>query len=104
MYAVIETGGKQYRVTDGERLTVEKLEGEIGSKLTLGKVLLVADGDKVTLGKPTVAGAKVEATVLSQDRTQKVRVVKFKRRTGYHHRIGHRQSVTTLRVEKISLA
>ena len=79
-------------------------DAKAGDKLSLGKVLLVADGDKVTVGKPTVAGAAVEATVLAQRRGTRVRAEKFKRRTGQYHRQGHRQYMTTLKIEAISLA
>ena len=104
MYAIIETGGKQFRVAANETINVEKLAAKAGDKLSLDKVLLVADGDKVTVGKPTVAGAKVEATVLSQRRGTRVLAEKFKRRTGEYHHRGHRQYITTLKIETISLA
>jgi len=103
MYAVIETGGKQYRVAQNDRLTVEKIEAKAGSMVELSKVLMVADGDKITLGKPTVAGAKVTAKVVSQQRGKKLRIAKFVRRGGYYNRMGHRQDLTTLTIEKISL-
>ena len=103
MYAIIETGGKQFRVTANDKINVEKLAGKAGEKLTLEKVLLVADGDAVTVGKPTVAGAKVQATVVAQTRGSRTRVVKYKKRTGEHNRQGHRQSLTTLKIDTISL-
>lgn len=104
MYAIIATGGKQFRVAAQDTINVERLDGKAGDKLTLDKVLLVADGDKVTLGKPTVAGAKVQATVVAQKRGTRVRAEKFKRRTGQYHRRGHRQAITTLKIESIALA
>jgi large subunit ribosomal protein L21 len=104
MYAIIETGGKQFRVAANDTINVEQIEAKAGDKLTLEKVLLVADGDAVTVGKPTVSGAKVAATVLSQRRGTRVRAEKFKRRTGEYHRHGHRQYLTTLKIEGISLA
>jgi large subunit ribosomal protein L21 len=104
MYAIIETGGKQFRVAANDTITVEKLDAKTGDKLSIDKVLLVADGDAVTVGKPTVGGAKVQATVVSQKRGTRVRAEKFKRRTGEYHRHGHRQYLTTLKIETISLA
>jgi large subunit ribosomal protein L21 len=103
MYAIIETGGKQFRVTANDTITVEKLDAKTGDKLSLGKVLLVADGDKVTVGKPVVGGASVSATVVAQKRGTRVRAEKFKRRTGQYHRQGHRQYMTTVKIEAISL-
>ena len=103
MYAVIETGGKQYRVAENDRLTVEKIDAKAGSTIELSKVLLIADGDKITMGKPTLSGAKVTAKVVSQQRGKKLRIAKFVRRGGYFNRMGHRQSLTTLTIEKISI-
>lgn len=104
MYAIIETGGKQYRVAANDILHLEKLTGKTGDTLTLDKVLLVADGDTLHTGKPTVSGAKVTAKVLAQRRGAHVRTSKFKRRGGYFNRMGHRQALTTLKIEKIALA
>jgi large subunit ribosomal protein L21 len=103
MYAVIETGGKQYRVAANDRLTVEKIDAKAGDVIELSKVLMVADGDKITLGKPTLAGAKVTAKVVSQQRGKKLRIAKFIRRGGYFNRMGHRQDLTTLAIEKITI-
>jgi large subunit ribosomal protein L21 len=103
MYAVIETGGKQYRVAENDRLTVEKINAEAGSTIELSKVLLVVNGDSITMGKPTVTGAKVTAKVLSQQKGKKLRIAKFVRRGGYFNRMGHRQELTTLAIEKISI-
>lgn len=103
MYAVIETGGKQYRVAENDRLTVEKIDAKAGSMVELSKVLMVANGDIITLGKPTVSGAKVMAKVISQQRGKKLRIAKFIRRGGYFNRMGHRQDLTTLTIEKISV-
>jgi large subunit ribosomal protein L21 len=102
MYAVIETGGKQYRVAEKDILTVERLAGKAGDSVEIAKVLLVADGDKISVGKPALSGAKVTAKVISQPRGHKLRVAKFKRRGGYFNRVGHRQELTTLSIEKIS--
>ena len=104
MYAVVETGGKQYRVAAKDKLTVEKLPAKAGDTVQFDRILLLADGDAIHVGKPTVAGAKVTAKVLAQDKEKRVRAEKFKRRGGYYRRVGHRQSVTTLLIEAISLA
>ena len=101
MYAIIESGGKQYRAEPGRMLKLEKLEGEKGSQVELTKVLLVADGDKVTVGSPTVAGARVVSEIVRQGRGPKISVFKFKRRKKYRRHIGHRQSLTTVRVKEI---
>lgn len=103
MYAIIETGGKQYRVTAKDKINVEKLAGKEGDKLTLDKVLLVADGDTVTVGKPTVSGAKVQATLVKQLRSTRTRVAKYKKRTGEYNRQGHRQALSALQIDAISL-
>jgi large subunit ribosomal protein L21 len=104
MYAVIKTGGKQYRVSQGQKLRVEKLNGNPGDKITLDEVLLVggAEGDP-RIGQPTVAGAKVEATITAQDRAKKIIVFKFRRRKNYRRKQGHRQSYTELQIDAISV-
>ena len=102
MYAVVKTGGKQYRVAQGDTIRVEKLAGEPGDIVTLDEVLLLADGDDVTLGRPTVDGAAVSAEILEQDRHRKVLVFKYKRRKRYRRKNGHRQPYTALRVIDIS--
>ena len=103
MYAVIETGGKQYRVAENDRLTVSRIEGKTGESIALDRVLMIADGDKITFGKPTLSTAKVTAKVLEQKRGQKLRIAKFRRRKGYFNRMGHRDELTTLSIEKITL-
>ena len=102
MYAIIETGGKQVRVAANETITVEKLDAKAGDKLSIDKVLLLADGDDVTVGQPTVSGAKVQVLVLEQKRGSRVRAEKYKKRTGEYIRKGHRQALTTLKIESIS--
>jgi large subunit ribosomal protein L21 len=102
MYAVIQTGGKQYRVSQGDTLRVEKLGAEEGASIDIDKVLMVADGDNVTVGTPYVDGGKVTATVKSQGRGKKVKIVKFKRRKQYLKRQGHRQWYTELEITGIS--
>jgi large subunit ribosomal protein L21 len=98
MYAVIKTGGKQYRVTPGEKLKVEKLLDEVGSNIVLNKVLMMVDGDNVTIGAPLIAGASVPATVLSHGRGDKVMIFKFRRRKHYRKTQGHRQSYTEIQI------
>ena len=101
MYAVIATGGKQYKVSEGDIIRVEKLGAEADEKVTFDQVLLVSDAD-VKVGEPTVAGASVEGTVLSNGRAKKVIVYKYKRKTGYHKKNGHRQSYTEVKIDKIN--
>jgi large subunit ribosomal protein L21 len=103
MYAVIETGGKQYRVAEKDRLTVSRIEAKAGDSIQMGRVLMVADGDKITFGKPTLGTAKVTAKVLEQKRGQKLRIAKFRRRKGYFNRMGHRDELTILSIEKITI-
>jgi large subunit ribosomal protein L21 len=102
MYAVIKTGGKQYRVSEGDRIRVEKLEGDVGATVELTEVLMVG-GDQVTIGKPLVKGAKVTAEIVAQDRAKKIIVFKFKRRKNYRRKNGHRQPYTELRVTGVSI-
>jgi len=98
MYAVIKTGGKQYRVTPGLRLKVEKLTGDVGSDVTIDQVLVLADGENVTIGAPLIAGASVTAKVLSHGRGDKVMIFKFRRRKHYRKTQGHRQSYTEIQI------
>ena len=100
MYAVIQTGGKQYRVAPGDRLRVEKLPGDPGAAVKFDKVLLVAD-DAIRVGKPLVSGALVLGEVVSQDRAKKIIVFKFKRRKNYRRKAGHRQYYTEVRITGI---
>src|SRR5687767_5687704 len=98
MYAVIKTGGKQYRVSAGEKLRVEQIPADIGSEIVLGEVLMLADGDAITLGAPLVTGAAVTAKVLSQGRGDKVRIYKMRRRKHYRKSQGHRQNYTEIEI------
>ena len=102
MYAIVRTGGKQYQVAAGDRLKVEKLEGEVGDTVELADVLLLADGDNVTIGAPVVDGAKVVAKIVEQGRDKKVLVFKNKRRKNYQVLRGHRQPFTALSIEQIA--
>ncbi|HLU13916.1 MAG TPA: 50S ribosomal protein L21 [Arenimonas sp.] len=102
MYAVIVTGGKQYRVMKGETLRVEKLDAEPGSSIEINDVLLLGDGEKVTVGSPKVAGAKVTATVKAHGRLDKVRIIKFRRRKHHRKQMGHRQHYTEIEITGIA--
>ena len=101
MYAVIKTGGKQYRVSEGQLLRVEKLPGSAGDKVTFGEVLLVG-GDSPKVGRPLVAGAAVAAEITGQDRGKKLVVFKFRRRKNYRRKNGHRQPYTELKITGIT--
>lgn len=102
MYAIIVTGGKQYRVMKDEVLRVEKIDAETGADVEINEVLLVGNGDSVTVGTPTVAGAKVTATVKSHGRLDKVRIVKFRRRKHHRKQMGHRQHFTEIQITGIT--
>ncbi|MCY4453353.1 MAG: 50S ribosomal protein L21 [Immundisolibacterales bacterium] len=102
MHAVIETGGKQYRVESGSRIRVERLAMEEGERVEFDRVLLVGDGETTVPGNPCVDGGKVSATVLGHGRAPKVNIIKFKRRKGYLRRQGHRQAYTELRITDIA--
>jgi large subunit ribosomal protein L21 len=101
MYAVIKTGGKQYKVAQGDKLRVEKLTANVGDTVTFDEVLLVG-GDAIKIGAPLVAGAKVEAKVVAQDREKKIIVFKFRRRKNYRRKNGHRQPFTALEITGIT--
>lgn len=102
MYAVIQTGGKQYRVAQGDTLRVEKLAADEGATVELDKVLMVADGEEIKIGAPYVAGGKVTAKVKSHGRGDKVMIIKFRRRKHYMRRQGHRQWFTELEITGIN--
>ena len=102
MYAVVVTGGKQYRVMKGETLRVEKLDVEAGQSIDITDVLLLGDGEKITVGSPKIEGAKVTATVKSHGRLDKIRIVKFRRRKHHMKQMGHRQSYTEIEITGIS--
>ena len=101
MYAVIKTGGKQYKVQEGDTIRVEKLDGKEGDKVKLDSVLMLTDGDKVTVGTPMIKGAAVTATVKAQGRGEKIKIIKFKRRKQYRKQAGHRQAYTELSITGI---
>jgi large subunit ribosomal protein L21 len=100
-YAIIETGGKQYKVTEGQTIEVERLEAEEGGPVQLDKVLLLADGDNITVGKPLVEGARVMATVKKNGKAKKIIVFKYKAKVRYRRKNGHRQQFTSLSIDKI---
>ena len=102
MYAVVQTGGKQYRLSVGDNLRVEKLAGEPGNVIDLQDVLMISDGEKVSVGNPLIAGATVKAEIVGHGRDKKIRVFKMKRRKKYRRTQGHRQAFTHLRVTEIS--
>ncbi|MGE5371470.1 MAG: 50S ribosomal protein L21 [Solirubrobacterales bacterium] len=103
MYAVIETGGKQYRVQEGQTFSVEKLDAVVGATVELDQVLAVQSGDSLNVGEPLVAGAKVQCKVLEQGKAKKIIVFKYKAKKNYRRKQGHRQLFTKLLVEKIVL-
>jgi large subunit ribosomal protein L21 len=103
MYAVVKTGGKQYRVTEGQTIQVEKLDAEPGATVELDQVLLLSDDRRVAVGRPVVDGAAVVAEVLKHDRHRKVIIFKYKRRKRYRRKAGHRQAFTALRVTEIRI-
>lgn len=103
MYAVIKTGGKQYRVASGERLKVEKLVADVGAQVTIDDVLAVGEGDSLRIGTPQVAGATVTCTIVSHGRGDKVRIFKMRRRKHYQRHGGHRQTYTELQIGAIGV-
>jgi large subunit ribosomal protein L21 len=103
MYAVVRSGGKQHRIEPGKTFKVERLDGEVGSKIELKEVLMVSDEGKVTIGAPLIEKATVQATVTAQDRAKKIRIFKKKRKKQYRRTTGHRQDFTQLLVDNIKL-
>jgi len=104
MYAVIQTGGKQYRVEQGEVLRVEKLAGDAGAKFTFNTLLFADDGGNVRIGQPSVAGVSVDAEIVEQGRGKKIIIFKYKRRKSYRRKAGHRQPFTALKITAINAA
>ncbi|MBP6346383.1 50S ribosomal protein L21 [Neisseriaceae bacterium CLB008] len=102
MYAVIKTGGKQYKVTVGQKLKVEQIPAELDSQIVLEEVLMIADGEDLAVGSPMVAGASVQATVVAHGRGEKVRIFKMRRRKHSQKHQGHRQNYTEIRIDAIS--
>jgi large subunit ribosomal protein L21 len=102
-FAIIKTGGKQYRVSKGDKIDVEKLDGDVGSSISIGDVLFYGDGSDLRIGDPKLSGASVSAKVVDQFRADKVINFKYKRRKGYHRTKGHRRQMTRLQIEAINL-
>ncbi|HJU28030.1 MAG TPA: 50S ribosomal protein L21 [Candidatus Binataceae bacterium] len=102
MFAIVKTGGKQYRVGPGDQITVERIAGEVGAEVALNEVLAVSDGDSSTIGRPSLPEVSVRARIVQQPRGTKVIVFKKKRRKNYRRKRGHRQELTVLRIEEIS--
>jgi large subunit ribosomal protein L21 len=102
-YAIIKTGGRQYRVSEGDTIDVDLLDVEAGKAATFGDVLLYADGDNFTHGDPLIAGAKVTGEVVEQRKDKKVIAFKFKRRKGYHRTVGHRRKLTRVKIKSINV-
>ena len=102
MYAVIKTGGKQYRVVAGEKLKIEQIPADVGAEITLDQILMVGEGESEQIGTPLLTGAAVKATVLSQGRHDKVTIFKMRRRKHYQKHQGHRQNYTEIRIDGIS--
>jgi large subunit ribosomal protein L21 len=103
MYAVVNTGGKQYKVQKGQTLRIEKIPGEVGSQVTFDKVLMVADGENVRVGQPLLDKAAVLASIVEQDKAKKIIVFKYKRRKRYRRKQGHRQPYTAIRIDGIDI-
>lgn len=101
MYAVIATGGKQYKVSEGDTIRVEKLPGDVGTPITIDRVLMFSDGESVTIGQPVLPDVEVNGRIVEQGRAKKILVMKYKRRKGYRRKQGHRQYVTGLKIDSI---
>lgn len=104
MFAIVKTGGKQYRVAPGDQIVVERLVGGVGSEISLDQVLAIGNGDSAAIGRPTIADATVRARIVQQPRGTKIIVFKKKRRKNYRRKHGHRQELTVLRIQEIRLA
>lgn len=102
MYAVLKTGGKQYRVQEGDILKLEQLTAEVGSTIDFSEILMVVDGDKTTCGTPLVANATVQAEILAHGRHKKIKIIKFRRRKHHMKQMGHRQNYTQVKITAIS--
>jgi large subunit ribosomal protein L21 len=102
-YAIIKTGGRQYRVAEGDTIDVDLLEGDAGQKMTFGDVLMHADGDKIVHGSPSVSGANVTGEVVEQRKDKKVIAFKYRRRKGYHRTVGHRRKLTRVKITGVNL-
>ncbi len=104
MYAVIKTGGKQYRVSEGDRIEIEKIDGDSGSDVVFNEVLMVSRGEEIRVGTPLIAGAKVIGEIVHQGKGPKITIFKMKRRKGFRKKTGHRQDLTSLKIKEITLS
>ena len=104
MYAVIKTGGKQYRVSEGDRIEIEKIDGDSGSDVVFNEVLMVSRGEEIRVGTPLIAGAKVIGEIVNQGKGPKITIFKMKRRKGFRKKTGHRQDLTSLKIKEITLS
>lgn len=102
MYAIIETGGKQYKVSNGDLVKIEKIDAKVGDSVNFDKVLAFNDDNNLSIGNPTVSGKTVKATIVEQAKAKKVVVYKYKRKSGYHKKNGHRQLYTLVKIESIA--
>ncbi len=102
MYAVIKTGGKQYRVNVGEVLKIEQLSADVGSHVTFNEILMLADGENLTVGTPLIANASVQAVIMEHGRHKKIKIIKFRRRKHHMKRMGHRQNYTQIKITAIA--
>ena len=102
MYAIVATGGKQYKVREGEVLRIEKIPGEVGSPVSFDQVLMVGDGESISIGRPSLEGAAVTARIVEQGKANKLIVFKYKRRKRYRRKQGHRQSYTAVKIDAIT--
>ena len=103
MYAIVHTGGKQYKIQEGETLRVEKMAGDVGSEISFDQVLMVSDGENISVGQPVLENAAVKATIVEQGKAKKVLVFKYKRRKRYRRKQGHRQQYTAVKIDKIEM-
>ena len=102
MYAIIETGGKQYKVSNGDVIKIEKIDAKVGDNVSFDKVFAFSDDNSLSVGNPTISGKSVKATVLEQSKYKKVIVYKYKRKSGYHKKNGHRQFYTLVKIDSIN--
>ena len=103
MYAIVHTGGKQYKIQEGETLRVEKIAGDVGSEISFDRVLMVSDGENVSVGQPALENAAVKGHIVEQGKAKKILVFKYKRRKRYRRKQGHRQQYTAVKIDKIEM-
>ena len=103
MYAIMNTGGKQYRIQEGQILRIEKIAGDVGAEVAFDKVLMVSDGENVTIGRPTLENVLVKAQIVEQDKSKKILVFKYKKRKRYRRKQGHKQPFTAVKIGKIEM-